>query len=89
MTASRWRRSFSLNPLAGDLIPGGGGARKLRWAITAGKGKSGGARVIHFFAGAKGVVYLIAMYEKAKKANVTQAQVNAIAKICKLLGGTP
>ena len=35
------------NPLAGDVIPGSGGCRKVRWA-HAGMGKRGGARVIYF-----------------------------------------
>jgi hypothetical protein len=35
------------NPTAGDLIPGTGGVRKLRWGL-AGRGKRGGARVIYF-----------------------------------------
>lgn len=35
------------NPLAGDVIPGADGARKLRWAAP-GRGKRGGARVIYF-----------------------------------------
>ncbi|WP_347989667.1 hypothetical protein [Methylomonas sp. AM2-LC] len=33
------------NPLAGDVIPGTGGLRKVRWSAY-GKGKRGGARVI-------------------------------------------
>ncbi len=33
------------HPEAGDVIPGGGGVRKLRWAAK-GKGERGGARVI-------------------------------------------
>jgi len=38
------------HPTAGDLVPGTGGIRKLRWALP-GRGKSGGARVIYFFHG--------------------------------------
>lgn len=34
------------NPVAGDLIPGTGGVRKLRWALK-GRGKRGGARVVY------------------------------------------
>jgi len=33
------------NPFAGDLIPGTGGVRKLRWSLE-GRGKRGGARVV-------------------------------------------
>jgi hypothetical protein len=33
---------LAANPRAGDLMPGTGGARKLRWGAT-GKGKRGGA----------------------------------------------
>ncbi|MDR3418073.1 MAG: hypothetical protein P4L83_18010 [Nevskia sp.] len=36
------------NPSTGDLIPGTGGVRKLRWALE-GRGKRGGARVIYFY----------------------------------------
>ena len=37
------------NPESGDIIPGGGGCRKVRWAAS-GRGKRGGTRVIHFIA---------------------------------------
>jgi hypothetical protein len=36
------------HPDAGDVMPGTGGARKLRWALR-GRGKSGSVRVIYFF----------------------------------------
>jgi hypothetical protein len=39
---------LALNPIAGDLIPGTGGVRKLRWGLE-GRGKRGGARVIYFY----------------------------------------
>ena len=38
---------LAANPLAGDVIPGSNGCRKVRWS-RAGMGKSGGARVIYF-----------------------------------------
>jgi len=38
---------LSENPTAGDVVPGTGGCRKLRWAFS-GIGKRGGARVIYF-----------------------------------------
>ncbi len=39
---------LAAHPDAGDVMPGTGGARKLRWGVQ-GKGKSGGVRVITFF----------------------------------------
>jgi hypothetical protein len=38
---------IAANPTAGDVIPGSGGCRKVRWA-SSGRGKRGGARVIYF-----------------------------------------
>lgn len=44
---------LAINPLAGDLIPGGRGIRKIRWGIP-GRGKSGGIRVIYYFQSQEG-----------------------------------
>jgi putative transcriptional regulator len=52
--------------LAGDVIPGADGARKVRWTV-AGQGKRGGARVIYFNLTEQGVVVLVALYVKASK----------------------
>ena len=57
------------NPQAGDVIPGAGGLRKLRWQRS-GMGKRGGARVIYFVQNAKGQVVLVAIYAKAKFDNM-------------------
>lgn len=56
------------NPEAGDLIRGSGGCRKVRWS-TAGKGKSGGARVIYFNSD-EGTIWLLIVYKKAKFDNL-------------------
>lgn len=37
------------DPLAGKLIPGTGGARKIRWAKDNHQGKRGGARIIYYY----------------------------------------
>lgn len=58
------------NPLAGEVIPGAEGARKVRWA-RAGMGKQGGARVIYFNLDAQGVVLLVAVYAKAQQENIS------------------
>ena len=57
------------HPLAGDVIKGACGARKVRWTV-AGRGKSGGLRVIYFNLTEQGVVVLVMMYTKASRATV-------------------
>jgi len=64
---------LAANPTAGDLMPGTGGARKLRWAAK-GKGKSGGARAITYFGGRDLPVFLMAIFGKGEKANLSQAE---------------
>ncbi|MCU0809381.1 MAG: DNA-binding protein [Candidatus Contendobacter sp.] len=57
---------ISKNPLAGDVIPGAEGARKVRWSLQS-KGKRGGVRVIYFNLSAQDVVYLVAIYKKSER----------------------
>ncbi|WP_373510130.1 DNA-binding protein [Thiocapsa sp.] len=61
---------ISLHPMAGEVIPGAGGARKVRWSVRS-QGKRGGARVIYFNLPAEGVLYLIAVYKKSERENMT------------------
>lgn len=56
---------IAVNPEAGDVIPGSGGCRKVRWSRL-GMGKRGGARVIYFVRLANGEVILLIVYAKAK-----------------------
>ncbi|MGO9268591.1 MAG: type II toxin-antitoxin system RelE/ParE family toxin [Candidatus Binataceae bacterium] len=65
------------NPAAGDEIGGTGGARKVRVAGR-GKGKSGGYRVITFYSGDDVPVFLLAVYSKGEKANLTRAERNEL-----------
>lgn len=65
------------NPLAGDVIPGADGARKVRWS-RAGSGKSGGARVIYFNLTEQEVVLLLAVYAKADRANMLPSEIKKV-----------
>ncbi len=56
------------NTLSGDIIPGSGGCRKVRWSRQ-GMGKRGGARIIYFNA-ANGRVWLLIVYTKTKFDNL-------------------
>jgi hypothetical protein len=51
------------NPEAGDVIPGSGGVRKLRWSV-AGRGKRGGIRVIYYLRSRQGQVWMLTLYAK-------------------------
>ena len=51
------------NPELGDVIPGSGGVRKVRWGIR-GRGKRGGVRVIYFVRHRPGVVWMLTIYAK-------------------------
>src|SRR5262249_46066737 len=61
---------IALNPTAGDEIKGTGGARKVRLAGK-GKGKSGGYRVITFYGGEDIPVFLLNVYAKNKKIDLS------------------
>lgn len=57
---------LSEHPDAGDMIPGSGGVRKLRWAAK-GRGKRGGLRVIYYLQLAQGQIWLLTLYRKNVK----------------------
>jgi mRNA-degrading endonuclease RelE of RelBE toxin-antitoxin system len=60
---------LSLNPETGDLIPGSGGLRKLRWVRT-GSGKSGGVRIIYFLRTGRGEIALLTLYAKSRLGSI-------------------
>ena len=67
------------HPAAGDVVPGSGGIRKVRWS-RAGSGKSGGVRVIYFTRTAEGEVVLLTLYAKANTDNLTSAKLKEIRR---------
>jgi len=71
-------------PDAGAIMPGCGGARKLRVARP-GKGKSGCYRVITYFAGAEVPVFLLTVFAKGEKDNLSKGERNALADLTKRL----
>jgi hypothetical protein len=66
-------------PKAGADIPGTGGARKIRFPGR-GKGKSGGYRVISFYAGPDVPVFLLNVFAKGDKIDLTMAERNELRK---------
>ena len=62
-------------PEAGDVIPGTGGFRKLRWADRRrGKGKRGGLRVIYYYLLADAQIWLMTLYDKGEAADLSAAE---------------
>jgi hypothetical protein len=72
--------TISNHPEGGDEIGGTGGARKVRVAGR-GRGKSGGFRVITFYSGKDVPVFLLAVYSKGEKANLSRAERNELKSI--------
>ena len=71
---------IAADPTCGTLIQGSGGVRKVRVALP-GKGKSGGARVIYYYYNDTIPLYLLAVFTKNEKANLTQAELSDLKKI--------
>ena len=71
-------------PEAGEIMPATGGVRKIRWAL-AGRGKRGGARVIYYYHDQRLPLFLLAAYGKNEKANLSQAERNAMKRLVPVL----
>ena len=71
--------AVSKHPMAGDKIPGTGGALKRRFAGR-GKGKSGGYRTVSYFAGPDVPVLMLALINKGERADLSQAERNELRK---------
>jgi len=69
-----------IRPDAGDLIPGSGGLRKMRWGIQS-HGKRGGIRVIYYWAVRQDRILLLLMYAKSDKDDLTAEQLKVLRKI--------
>jgi hypothetical protein len=63
------QKALIKDPEAGDLIPGSGGIRKLRWGV-AGRGKRGGIRVIYYARLRRGQIWMLTLYAKNVVENI-------------------
>jgi hypothetical protein len=71
---------LAADPTCGVVIPGSGGIRKVRFGFGA-RGKSGGARIIYLFSGLNLPVFVLAVFAKNDKANLSAADRNALGKM--------
>ena len=67
------------NPETGDIVPGSGGVRKLRWRAP-GRGKRGGYRVIYFARLKQGVIWMLTIYPKNVVENIPAHVLRQIRK---------
>ena len=75
---------LAAHPKAGDLMQGTRGVRKLRWA-KAGRGKSGGLRVIYYVHSEAMPLYLLTVFAKNERANLSKAERNDLADLVETL----
>ena len=78
---------LAYHPTAGDLIPGTGGVRKLRWGLE-GRGKRGGARVVYFYHDPDVPIFVLTAYAKNERADLSQQDRNDFRKLTGLLAKT-
>jgi mRNA-degrading endonuclease RelE of RelBE toxin-antitoxin system len=69
-----------LLPESGAIIKGSGGVRKIRWR-SRGKGKSGGVRVIYYWATAFDQIFLLTLYGKSEKDDLSPTDLRTIVRL--------
>lgn len=65
------------NPDVGDVIVGSGGLRKFRWRAK-GRGKRGGLRVVYYWADSHGYIYMVTIYSKKEKDDLTKDEIEML-----------
>jgi hypothetical protein len=64
------QQALTDHPDAGVVVPGTGGLRKLRWALT-GMGKRSGARVIYYWRVDESQILMLAVYAKNDRVDLS------------------
>lgn len=80
----RLQQELLANPMAGSVMQGTGGVRKMRFAFEH-RGKSGSVRVIYVDFLFRERLYLITAYPKSEKDNLTKAERNELKKLVEIL----
>lgn len=75
---------LAAHPASGEIMQGTGGIRKFRW-FAQGKGKSGRARVIYYYHNGSVPIFLLTVFGKGEKANLSKRERNDLAMLSKLI----
>jgi len=78
---------LATHSLAGVVMEETGGVRKLRWG-RGGQGKSGGVRIIYYVHDEQMPLYLLTLFAKGEKDNLSKAERNELAKLVNVLVST-
>ena len=71
-----------LRPEQGSIIPKSGGLRKVRWS-SKGKRKQGGLRVIYYWDNKTESFYMLLIYSKSKKDDLSPDQLQILSQLVK------
>ena len=75
---------LAAEPECGNLIQGSGGLRKVRFGVG-GKGKRGSVRVVYYFYNDTMPLFLLTVFAKNERDNLSKAERNALAKVARTL----
>ena len=78
--ALQW--TLAVRPETGEVIPGSGGLRKIRWSAK-GRGKRGGTRIIYYFQKENGEIWLKTICAKSEMENIPTKTLKAIKEALK------
>ena len=79
--------TLASDPQCGDVVPGGGGIRKVRFGAK-GKGKRGGVRVIYYYHSRRMPLFLLTVFGKNEKSDLSQGEIRQLAKAVKQIPST-
>ena len=74
------QRFLSAHPDSGDVVPGTGGVRKLRWSRP-GMGKRGGVRVLYYVQDEQGRIWLLTLYAKSQQDNIGAEELHVLRRM--------
>jgi hypothetical protein len=75
----RLQNQLASNPDLGDVMPGSGGFRKLRWGDPRrGKGRRGGLRVVYYYFLAEQQIWFMTLYDKDEAADLTPREMKSL-----------